>query len=200
MPAFQYKAIDKTGQPARGKLDAANEVDLELRLRRMGLDLITFRTIRAGGPAYASGSVSRRDLITFCFDLEQISRSGIPLIEGLRDLRNGSENPRFREILSEAEATGMPNPNAMTLSTVDAAGQPSSRQVLLKGVDERGFVFYTNLESRKGRELAGNPQVSLNFHWRQLDKQVVVLGTAERVSDEEADAYFATRARTSQPI
>jgi pyridoxamine 5'-phosphate oxidase len=105
---------------------------------------------------------------------------------------------RFREILSEAEATGMPNPNAMTLSTVDAAGQPSSRQVLLKGVDGRGFVFYTNLESRKGREIAGNPRVSLNFHWRQLDKQVVVLGTAERVSDEEADAYFATRARTSQ--
>jgi type IV pilus assembly protein PilC len=100
MPAFQYKAIDKTGQPARGKLDAANEVDLELRLRRMGLDLITFRTVRTGGPVYAAGSVTRRDLITFCFDLEQISRSGIPLIEGLRDLRNGSENPRFREILS----------------------------------------------------------------------------------------------------
>jgi type IV pilus assembly protein PilC len=100
MPAFQYKAIDKTGQPARGKLDAANEVDLELRLRRMGLDLITFRTVRSGTPVYASGSVTRRDLITFCFDLEQISRAGIPLIEGLRDLRNGSENPRFREILS----------------------------------------------------------------------------------------------------
>jgi type IV pilus assembly protein PilC len=100
MPAFQYKAIDRSGQPARGKLDAANEVDLELRLRRMGLDLITFRTVSPGGPAYAAGSVTRRDLITFCFDLEQISRSGIPLIEGLRDLRNGSENPRFREILS----------------------------------------------------------------------------------------------------
>jgi type IV pilus assembly protein PilC len=100
MPAFQYKAIDKSGQPARGKLDAANEVDLELRLRRMGLDLITFRTVRTGGTGHAAGSVTRRDLITFCFDLEQISRSGIPLIEGLRDLRNGSENPRFREILS----------------------------------------------------------------------------------------------------
>ncbi len=100
MPAFQYKAIDKIGRPARGKLDAANEVDLELRLKRMGLDLITFRTIRAGGTSFAKGSVTRRDLITFCFDLEQISRSGIPLIEGLRDLRNGIENPRFREILS----------------------------------------------------------------------------------------------------
>jgi type IV pilus assembly protein PilC len=100
MPAFQYKAIDKVGRPARGKLDATNEVDLELRLKRMGLDLITFRTVRTGGPTFAKGSASRRDLITFCFDLEQISRSGIPLIEGLRDLRNGIENPRFREILS----------------------------------------------------------------------------------------------------
>ena len=100
MPAFQYKAIDKLGRPARGKLDATNDVDLELRLRRMGLDLITFRTVRAGTPTFAKGSVTRRDLIAFCFDLEQISRSGIPLIEGLRDLRNGSDNPRFREILS----------------------------------------------------------------------------------------------------
>jgi type IV pilus assembly protein PilC len=100
MPAFQYKAIDRIGRPARGKLDAANEVDLELRLKRMGLDLITFRTVRAGGTTFAKGSVTRRDLITFCFDLEQISRSGIPLIDGLRDLRGGMENPRFREILS----------------------------------------------------------------------------------------------------
>ncbi|HEV8578074.1 MAG TPA: pyridoxamine 5'-phosphate oxidase [Thermoanaerobaculia bacterium] len=105
---------------------------------------------------------------------------------------------RFREVLAEAEATGMPNPNAMTLATVDASGQPSSRVVLLKGFDEGGFVFYTNLESRKGREIAGNRQVSLSFYWRQLDKQVVVLGTAEQVSDEEADAYYATRPRGSQ--
>jgi len=100
MPAFQYKAIDKLGRPARGRLDAVNDVDLELRLKRMGLDLITFRNVRSGGATFASGSVTRRDLIAFCFDLEQISRSGIPLIEGLRDLRSGTENPRFREILS----------------------------------------------------------------------------------------------------
>ena len=100
MPAFQYKAIDKPGRPARGKLDAANEVDLELRLKRMGLDLITFRAMRTGGATLAKGNVTRRDLITFCFDLEQISRSGIPIIEGLRDLRDGTENPRFREMLS----------------------------------------------------------------------------------------------------
>jgi pyridoxamine 5'-phosphate oxidase len=105
---------------------------------------------------------------------------------------------RFREVLSEAEATGMADPNAMVVSTVDGEGQPSSRVVLLKGFDERGFVFYTNLESRKGREVLGHPKVSLSFFWRELSKQVVVLGTAERVSDEEADAYFASRARTSQ--
>ena len=100
MPAFQYKAIDKLGRPARGKLDAANDVDLELRLKRMGLDLITFRNVRGGGATFASGSVTRRDLIAFCFDLEQISRAGIPLLDGLRDLRNGAENPRFREVLA----------------------------------------------------------------------------------------------------
>ena len=100
MPAFIYKAVDKLGRPARGKLDASNEVDLELRLKRMGLELITFRTIRGGRTALSARTITRRDLITFCFDLEQITKSGIPLIEGLRDLRNGSENPRFREILS----------------------------------------------------------------------------------------------------
>lgn len=101
MPAFQYKAVDKTGQPARGGLEAANEVDLELRLRRMGLDLITFREIEKTASGFgAGGSVTRRDLITFCFDMEQISRSGIPILEGIRDLRDSIENPRFREILT----------------------------------------------------------------------------------------------------
>jgi type IV pilus assembly protein PilC len=99
--SFQYKAVDKTGQPARGALDAANEVDLELRLRRMGLDLITFREIEKSASSFgAGGKVTRRDLITFCFDMEQITRSGIPLLEGVRDLRDSIENPRFREILT----------------------------------------------------------------------------------------------------
>ena len=101
MASFQYKAVDKTGQPARGALDAANEVDLELRLRRMGLDLITFRELEKSASSFgASGKVTRRDLITFCFDMEQITRSGIPLLEGVRDLRDSIENPRFREILT----------------------------------------------------------------------------------------------------
>ena len=97
-----------------------------------------------------------------------------------------------------AEASGIRDPNAMVLSTVDPEGQPSSRVVLLKAFDERGFVFYTNLESRKGRELAGNPRVSLSFFWRELDRQVVILGTAQPVSADEADEYFASRPRTSQ--
>jgi type IV pilus assembly protein PilC len=100
MAAYQYKAIDKTGRPARGKLDAANEVDLELRLKKMGLDLIIARPVRGRGPSLSGGSIRRQDLITFCFDLEQVSRAGIPLLEGLRDLRDGMDNPRFREVLT----------------------------------------------------------------------------------------------------
>ncbi len=100
MPAFEYKAVDRTGRSARGKLDAANEVDLELRLKKMGLDLITTRLLRSHTPTLASGSITRQDLITFCFDLEQISRAGIPIVDGLRDLREGMDNPRFREILT----------------------------------------------------------------------------------------------------
>jgi pyridoxamine 5'-phosphate oxidase len=126
-----------------------------------------------------------------------ISSATIPLVsETIVPLEEPFE--RFREILEEATATGMAEPNAMVVSTVDSAGQPSSRVVLLKGFDERGFVFFTNFESRKGREILGNPRLSLDFWWRELGKQVVVLGTAERVSDEEADAYFASRHRTSQ--
>ena len=101
MPAFKYKAVDRTGRPTRGALDAVNEVDLELRLRHMGLDLITFREIEKGGGGFgAGGSITRRDLITFCLDMEQITRSGIPLIDGIRDLRDSIENPRFREVLT----------------------------------------------------------------------------------------------------
>ncbi len=102
MSSFVYKAIDKQGRPARGALEAANEVDLELRLRRMGLDLITYREHAKTASRLARGNVTRVDLITFCIDVEQIARSGIPLIDGLRDLRDGMENPRFREILTTA--------------------------------------------------------------------------------------------------
>lgn len=90
------------------------------------------------------------------------------------------------------------DPNAMTLATVDELGRPSARIVLLKGIHDGKFVFFTNLESRKGRELAQNPHVSLCFHWKSLHLQVRIEGTAHQVSDQEADAYFATRAVGSQ--
>ncbi len=102
MPSFQYKAIDRDGRKTRGRLDAHNESDLELRLRKMGLDLITSRLMARNAPTVGSSNITRHDLITFCFDMEQISRAGIPLVEGLRDLRDGLENPRFREVLTSA--------------------------------------------------------------------------------------------------
>lgn len=89
-------------------------------------------------------------------------------------------------------------PNAMTLATADESGRPSARLVLLKGVDVRGFTFYTNLESRKARDIAVNPAAALCFYWFPLDVQVRVEGSVTRVADEEADEYFATRPRGSQ--
>src|SRR5437762_4640284 len=89
-------------------------------------------------------------------------------------------------------------PDAMVLSTVDPDGRPSARYVLLKGVDECGFVFYTNLGSRKARALAAHPHAALTFYWPPLGKQVRVEGDVERVSDADADAYFVTRPRASQ--
>lgn len=90
------------------------------------------------------------------------------------------------------------DPNAMVLATVDDQGRPSARTVLLKGVDERGFVFYTNYNSRKGRELAGNPNAALVFYWPALERQVCVSGRVTRVPREESDAYFHSRPRASQ--
>ena len=106
----------------------------------------------------------------------------------------------FRELLAEATAGGDPEPTAMTVATADASGRPSARTVLLKDVDERGFVFYTNFDSRKGRQLAANPQAALLFLWKTLREQVQVKveGTVEPVAAAEADAYFASRARASQ--
>jgi len=106
---------------------------------------------------------------------------------------------RFLALLERARATpGIVEPTAMTLATVGAEGRPSARVVLLKDADEDGLVFYTNLDSRKGREALARPDVALLFWWGPLDSQVRCEGRAERVSDEEADAYFATRARGSQ--
>jgi pyridoxamine 5'-phosphate oxidase len=105
---------------------------------------------------------------------------------------------RFKSSLRRAEDEGLHLPNGAALATVGADGQPSSRVVLLKGVDERGFVFYTNLESRKSLEMKGNPKASMCFWWPTLEQQVRVEGEVKRVEDEEADAYWETRPRGSQ--
>lgn len=108
---------------------------------------------------------------------------------------------RFVELLASARAVGaerLPEPTAFALGTVDDRGRPSVRIVLLKAVDDRGFVFYTNYESRKGRELLANPHAAMCFHWQPLERQVRVEGDVVPVGADEADAYFASRARGSQ--
>lgn len=104
----------------------------------------------------------------------------------------------FASWLKEASASEPNDPTAMALATADDDGMPNVRVVLMKGADERGFVFYTNAESAKGRELAGNPQAALVFHWKSLRRQVRAKGTVTRVSDAEADAYFQSRPRDSR--
>lgn len=104
----------------------------------------------------------------------------------------------FQSWMAEAARSEPNDPNAVCLATSTPDGRPSARMVLLKGVDARGFVFYTNLESRKGGELIANPHAALCFHWKTLARSVRVEGPVERVSDEEADAYYASRPRTSR--
>ena len=106
----------------------------------------------------------------------------------------------FSDLLEEARTAGDPEPTAMTVATVGEGGQPSARTVLLKAVDERGFVFFTNYDSIKGRQLAANPRAALLFLWKTLREQVQakIEGTVEPVSAAEADAYFASRPRASQ--
>ena len=105
---------------------------------------------------------------------------------------------QFRAWFAEAERAEPNDPNAMAVATATPEGRPSVRMVLLKEWDERGFVFYTNTESRKGTELAANPHAALLFHWKSLQRQVRIEGAVERVSDAEADAYSASRARLSR--
>ena len=105
---------------------------------------------------------------------------------------------QFRRWLGDAERAGVPLPNAMAIATADARGHPSVRHVLLRGVDDRGFQFFTNRLSRKGRQLAENPWAGLVFLWKELDRQVHVEGPASELADEESDAYFATRPRDAQ--
>jgi pyridoxamine 5'-phosphate oxidase len=104
----------------------------------------------------------------------------------------------FGAWLSDATASEPRDPTAMTLATVDSDGLPDARMVLLKGADERGFVFFTNTQSQKGRELDAHPKAALVFHWKSLNRQVRVRGPVERVDAGEADAYFATRPKQAQ--
>jgi pyridoxamine 5'-phosphate oxidase len=105
---------------------------------------------------------------------------------------------QFQAWMAEAERTEINDPNAMVVVTATPDGRPSARTILLKGVDDRGFVFFTNKESRKAGELTANPRIFLLFHWKSLRRQVRVEGAVEDVTGAEADAYFATRARISQ--
>ena len=106
--------------------------------------------------------------------------------------------PLFAAWLGEAEASEPDDPNAMALATVDGEGMPNVRMVLLKGHDANGFVFFTNFESAKGRELAAHPKAALCFHWKSLGRQVRVRGPVSEVTAAEADAYFASRPRGSR--
>lgn len=110
------------------------------------------------------------------------------------------ENPLllFSQWLKEAEKTDADDPNAMCLATADEYGRPSARTLLLKGHDEKGFVFYTNRESRKGRALETNPYAAILFYWKTLDRQVHIEGTVSRVGDEDSDDYFSSRPRGSR--
>lgn len=105
---------------------------------------------------------------------------------------------QFTRWLREAVEAGLIEPNAMTLATIDPDGRPSARMVLLKGIDEHGFVFFTNYESRKGQALAAHPVAALVFYWPELERQVRIEGSVKRVADEEADAYYASRPRDSR--
>ena len=114
--------------------------------------------------------------------------------------RDAAENPfdQFTRWFDEALAAAVPEPNAMTLATVDEAGRPSARIVLLKSLDARGFVFHTNYDSRKGRELTANARVALLFFWPDLERQIRIEGMARTVSATESDDYFAARPRASR--
>jgi pyridoxamine 5'-phosphate oxidase len=120
----------------------------------------------------------------------------------LHGLRETDVDPdpfnQFRSWLDQALAANLPQPFGMALATATAAGRPSVRMVLLRGFDERGFVFFTNYQSRKAQELANNPQAALVFYWPELDRQVRIEGTVQRTSAEESDTYFHSRERGSR--
>ncbi len=137
--------------------------------------------------------------MSFLGRLRTVFTLGRGVTKGLPEL-TGADDPIafFQRWLEDAERSGMIHPNAMTVATSTPDGVPSARMMLLKGVDDRGFVFYSNYESRKGHELSANAHVALVFHWSILERQVRVEGAAARISEEESAAYFASRPRGSR--
>ena len=131
--------------------------------------------------------------------LKALMTLGQGAIAGLKDPA-GDEDPfdLFREWYATAEECGMFMPEAISLSTVSPEGRPSSRMVLLKNVDDRGFHFFTNYESRKAQEIEANPHVSLILHWAVIERQIRIEGAAERLTEEESFAYYRTRGRGSR--
>ena len=129
---------------------------------------------------------------------EFLEAQGAPAKSNQRSRSRSHPIRLFQDWFQDAVHAGIKEPTAMTLATVDSAGSPDARMVLLKCVDERGFVFYTNLGSAKARALFHEPRVALCFYWDKIDKQVRVRGRTVQVSDGEADTYFATRPRLSQ--
>jgi len=131
--------------------------------------------------------------------LRALWTAGRGIVVGMPDVSTaGDPMELFHAWYRAAEKSGLFMPEAMALSTAPPNGRPSSRMVLLKTADERGFVFYTNYESRKSRELDGNPHAALLFHWPILERQIRIEGRVERVSREESDAYFQSRSRGSR--
>lgn len=132
--------------------------------------------------------------------MDEIARIRTDYKKGALDDEHAAADPlaQFGRWWDEALNSQLPEVNAMTLATADAGGVPSARVVLLKGYDERGFVFFTNYDSRKGRELAVNPQAALLFFWPELERQVRIEGLVERVAAEESDAYYRSRPLASR--
>ena len=131
-------------------------------------------------------------MTTLPHDIAQLRKS-YESAELNEDASHAQPLQQFEQWLGEAIAGKLPEPNAMTLATVASNLRPSTRVVLVKGYDERGIVWYTNYDSRKGQELAGNPYAALQFHWVELERTVRIEGTVEKVSAEESDAYFHSR-------
>lgn len=130
-------------------------------------------------------------------DLENLRRE---YLQGGLELTDLAANPieQFKRWMEQTIATQIPDPTAMTIATVDSTGQPSQRIVLLKQFDEKGFVFYTNLRSRKAKDLLQNPKISLHFPWHFIERQVKICGIAEQLSAADVLKYFVTRPRDSQ--